>query len=264
MIVMQLTTPKQDGPKAASRAFTLIELLVVIAIISLLIAILLPSLAAARRIADRTSCQTNLKNLAEAWHMYLDDNDDRFLQSPNPTDNVQVNYGGKQGAIPPFRKRKPLNRYLNLDLELDDAPVYFCKQDEGAFTVSGKHYDYFGTSYSPNLMMIGTMPLQITGSDPCADVLQQANEKLPGLKRTQCADPGRLVLIGDYGWVYDWNVNDPINVAWRHGEDWKHNVAFLDGHVAFQKFDKGRHTSSEYLVMPLRNLQTACAECQAQ
>ena len=248
--------------RRAHSAFTLLELLVVIAIIAVLIAVLLPALSAARRIADRTSCQSNLKGLAEAWHMYLDDNDDHFLQSMNPSENVQINYGGKQGAIPPFRKPKPLNASMNLGLEINEAPMYFCKRDEGAQTVNGKHYDFFGTSYSPNLLLIGTMPIQILGSDPCAAVLQQANEELPGLTRTRCADPARLVLIGDFGWVYDWNVNDTINQAWRHGEDWKHNVAFLDGHVDYQRFEKGKHVTAEYFVMPLRVRHSAFLQCQ--
>lgn len=263
MIVHRNNSTSVAG-RCAHSAFTLLELLVVIAIIAVLIAVLLPALSAARRIADRTSCQTNLKGLAHAWDMYLDDNDDHFLQSMISSDNVQINYGGKQGAVPPFKKPKPLNTYMQLDAEINDAPMYYCRRDEGAQTTNGQaHYDLFGTSYSPNLLMIGTMPIQVFGSDPCSSVLETARPSLIGLTRTRCADPARLVLIGDFGWVYDWNVNDTINQAWRHGEDWKHNVAFLDGHVAFQKFEKGKHTSPDYLVMPLGNLQTACAECQA-
>lgn len=243
-------------------AFTLLELLIVIAIIAVLIAILIPAMSASRRIADRTACQANLKGLAEAWHMYLDDNDDHFLQSPFPSDNVQINYGGKQGAIPPFKKPKPLNTYMNLEPETLDAPMYRCRRDEGAQTVNGSHYDFFGTGYSPNLLLIGTMPLQITGSDPCASVLQEASPSLIGLTRTRCADPARLILIGDYGWVYDWNVNDTINRAWRHGDDWKHNVAFLDGHVGYQEIEKGKHVTAEYLVMPLQDKTADCMNCQ--
>ncbi len=52
------------------RRFTLIELLVVIAIISILAAILLPSLGRARQMALQTSCANNLKQMALANLMY--------------------------------------------------------------------------------------------------------------------------------------------------------------------------------------------------
>lgn len=57
------------------RAFTLIELLVVIAIISILAAILFPVFARARENARRSSCASNLKQLALGMLMYTQDYD---------------------------------------------------------------------------------------------------------------------------------------------------------------------------------------------
>jgi prepilin-type processing-associated H-X9-DG protein len=55
-------------------AFTLIELLVVIGIISLLVAMLLPVLAAARVAARNTLCKSNLRQLVIAFNAYASDN----------------------------------------------------------------------------------------------------------------------------------------------------------------------------------------------
>ena len=64
-----------------TRGFTLIELLVVIAIIAVLMAVLLPSLQAAKRLATGSACLANEKTLITAWIMYTDDSDGWLVSS---------------------------------------------------------------------------------------------------------------------------------------------------------------------------------------
>ena len=60
------------------RGFTLIELLVVIAIIAILAAILFPVFSRAREQARKTQCLSNMKQIASALMMYVQDWDGAF------------------------------------------------------------------------------------------------------------------------------------------------------------------------------------------
>ena len=59
----------------SKKGFTLIELLVVIAIIALLVSILLPSLRAARELAQNAICASNQHQFVAVAHMYANDFD---------------------------------------------------------------------------------------------------------------------------------------------------------------------------------------------
>lgn len=61
------------------RGFTLIELLVVIAVIAILAALLLPAIGSAKLKAHGIGCMNSHRQLALAWRMYSDDNNDVLL-----------------------------------------------------------------------------------------------------------------------------------------------------------------------------------------
>lgn len=96
-----------------SRGFTLIELLVVIAIIAILAAILFPVFARARENARRSSCQSNLKQMALGIKQYVQDYDEMFpprynAGAPAPGGLTAQNTGGWPILIEPYVKSEQL------------------------------------------------------------------------------------------------------------------------------------------------------------
>src|SRR5437764_603629 len=84
----------------ARRAFSLIELLVVVAILAMLIATLLPSLAAAREQARRTACAANLRTVAQGWRMYVQDQNGFPVDlGPPGAPLLELFYGGKSDVM---------------------------------------------------------------------------------------------------------------------------------------------------------------------
>jgi len=118
-----------------SNAFTLVELLVVITVIALLMGILIPVLNKARASAVSTACQANLRSIAYAFVMYLDDNRDIM-----PEAVIMPIEGVDKPAIMDF-----LMRYLS------EPKVFKCPAD-----TKDHYYDDCGTSYGYNAFLGGT------------------------------------------------------------------------------------------------------------
>lgn len=248
-----------------SDGFTLIELLVVISIIAMLLAVLLPTLRRVREIAKRVTCQTQLRQAAVAWNMYLDNFKQRFYQGQN----ANHNYGGWRGIegqtpSPQWPAGRPLNGYVDLPDELltdEQSQIFHCPADRGGyrpFLVYEKVYRAVGTSYQTNIFLIGQNSCGAFSSWT-AELDQKISVSLKKMTLYRAGDPSRLLLIGDYGWVNQWKPRKDPYPEWKalaewHGkEDW-HNLSFLDGHVSFMEVQKGIYVDDEYCVLPFKAL----------
>jgi prepilin-type N-terminal cleavage/methylation domain-containing protein len=76
---MAYRTDPAELQKMKKHGFTLMELLIVVGIITILVTILLPSLASARLIAKSVSCKSNLKQLGLGLQFYADDFNDQAM-----------------------------------------------------------------------------------------------------------------------------------------------------------------------------------------
>lgn len=145
------------------RAFTLIELLLVIAIIAVLLAILLPSLSAARETANIAYCMSNLGQITKVSEMYMDDENRRtqpwYLDTSHISSQIQVVseyvYGGYQHTRqnPDFpdsdtyhvpTRLRPYNKYIAPGFH-GRSPIkaYLCPSDKTYYTplVGGEQPD---------------------------------------------------------------------------------------------------------------------------
>jgi len=85
--------PLTRGRRASHpKAFTLVELLVVIGIIAVLISILLPTLASARRVAQAAKCGAALREIGNAYQLYAMEN--KFYYPPmRCVSNYKLSFG---------------------------------------------------------------------------------------------------------------------------------------------------------------------------
>jgi type II secretory pathway pseudopilin PulG len=241
---------------------------VVVSIIALLLAILLPMLRKAREQAKRAACQANLRQLAQAWHMYFDAHDGRPLRGTN----WNRNFGGRQGTSSSFgwhlsagtlvATPKPLNPYLKLEPVLENGgEAFLCPADQGGFPAVGTFFQHYGNSYLTNDLVIGPHQLSTGSIAPCVCLWDLLNARLPRLNLSQIGNASRLVLLGDGGWLNTWHPGLSRRIEWHFAPD-SHNIAFLDTHVEFIRMAKGQHVTPNYTVVPFQDLQDDAGRCQ--
>jgi len=215
----------------ATAGFTILELLLVISLIAVLIALLLPALAGARRAMQATACASNERQLAQAMTMYTQDWKDTF-----PWLEVGLFYTGtnppvEHGGYGVFH---PLEPYLATN-EVCTCPGI------------GRRHNYVINSvwrWFEDQGLLGTRGVHCSGIDLDGD---------PG-KMSQVVAPSNVVMIweiarptGEIGemqhsfvWYQMWAPNgyNYPGSPWGDG-NWTPthagfkcmNFCFVDGHV---------------------------------
>jgi len=259
-------------------AFTLLEVLIVVAILSLLVAVLLPSLSRAQSQTRRVVCASNLTQLHKAWVMYLDAAKGSFQGGVN----MQFNYGGVQGkgsaafgAHPKKPVSKSLNKYLGAGLPpvlRQGGDVFRCPCDTGVKAMPRSVFEFCGTSYAANPLVVGRALRPPAGS-VCLEewtaivgdssALPPKPGLLTDLKDDNIAEPSRLVLMGDATWLYHWEEGLPMSFHFgirpRASTIWPSGTATW----GFVLIRKGIHVDGFYAVTPtpvVRDLMLTCQQ----
>jgi prepilin-type N-terminal cleavage/methylation domain-containing protein len=247
--------------------FTLIELLVVIAVISLLMAMLLPALDAARRMARRTLCQSNLRQIAIGWQLYFEGDEGIFSRKVN----LNHLFGGWKG-VGGYAPYRPLNKYFRLSTEnatQNDAKLFRCPADTAGMYLlpdAVSAYQHFGNSYQTNFLLIGPRKLNNVPSGYAAlrdaiNIRLHDNFRLTDVT----TNPALLALVADNNWGQEWDPDPMLPHApeW-HGKPRYHNLAFLDCHVEFIRIRKGLIVTPEYSLLPFRDLHKLAYSVQVE
>jgi prepilin-type N-terminal cleavage/methylation domain-containing protein/prepilin-type processing-associated H-X9-DG protein len=236
-----ITSPSREPP-----GFTLIELLVVIGVISLMLAILLPVLAAARVAARNTLCQSNLRQLVTAFIAYAGDNQGNMMLVGCPVSSPQPGitwwFGWQSGATV---------GQLNAPLNVSQG---FIAPYLGGSIATGLQcpdfpYDgpYFEPSFSTRAADYGLNAF-ISPYPPVLPLTPYPKSK--GYKVTQVKYSATTVVFADaiamsgifanplaFQEPFFLDIELSGNLPGRYGGfvQWRHrqmaNVAYLDGHV---------------------------------
>lgn len=207
------------------KSFTLIELLVVVAIIAVLISILLPAVAAARRQAKLMVCATNLRQVMIACLNYCQQ-ENEFLPPNAATSQGEMDSGAVAGGFygPPVLAKagllEPKVLYSPEDQEYD--PKYWPTPYRHPF-----HVWFSFTFREPN-------SAGFQQSNPSGGIFSYS---LP-FKISQVNSFASDKFTGNYVFSFHnrkGSANIP-NDSWEgNGEGW--HVGYADGHVGFQRND---------------------------
>jgi len=184
------------------RGFTLVELLIVISIIAVLTAILLPVFVKARGQARRSSCQSNMRQLALAFNLYAAEHDETF-----PCNGDKYLWTGRKwrGVLDPY---------------VQERKVYWCPGDTASRTAyDSTSYAYMQSFYHNSADFAIPVPAANIGpSHTC-------NTAPAPQGMSQVKYPSQKILI------YEWYANHDGSMFTMWEPQGLHGAAFVDGHV---------------------------------
>ena len=198
--------------------FTLIELLVVISIISLLIAILLPALASARRSAQAIQCSVGMRTIGQYMAMYTADSKETYPMTKN-----QV--GGSSLRWPSLLMAMGYTKHF-AGVSVTPHHTYAPNAQAARIYCPVAH-----TNYSYAMGLGGGSPRGIGGnnwSGPVNNLLFTRVSEV--LKPSNCV--GLMESTTDFA-LGQWQISTPSLVAFdRHQE--ASNFWYADGHASRQ------------------------------
>jgi len=231
------------------RGFTLIELLVVIAIITLLMGILLPTLARTRGQAKQIFCLNNLRQMAIAAANYTINNNDYYPIAQYRQNNDSVDYehcwdftriwqDGESRIVPGI-----LWQGCTIE-EVHKCPSYKGGDNWWGMPFTGYNYNtsYIGHGQGERVSSSYTGTVVANPSLPSYDIVMPA-------KAIQVKMPAFCALFGDGHYAggankfmrsprhwdgdYDFTIRKGGTQGYRHNG--LTNVAWCDGHATSQK-----------------------------
>ena len=233
---MKFTNQNLDGDRPRSDAFTLIELLVVVAIIAILASLLLPALSKSKELATGAACINGQKQLAFAFMMYADDNNEKLPVDivngnwvllgggywPAPTYSVPTTLTGKEREkfyILEAIKLGPLYKYS------PNAQAYHCPGDQREKLPLGAGWAYDSYSKQGDLDTI-TKRSEIRNPSRKYVFLEEADPR--GFNQ------GTWIMDGGA------DIADPASGGWIDVFAIWHNrkstLGFADGHVEMHRW----------------------------
>ena len=212
-------------------AFTLIELLVVMGIFALLLAVLLPGLARARRQAKSALCRSNIRQLAIANDMYSQESDGFYCPgAANFLENLHRWHGLRDSIGEPFDPSGgPLAPYLGPQAAVRACPSF--EPDIAGFEAGNGGYGY-------NNAFIG---VQVIETSPGVYLV---DDDRSGARAVSVKRPGATIMFTDAAFVsgqlIEYSFAEPRfhpqfgsradpSIHFRH--DKRTSVAFGDSHV---------------------------------